>query len=176
MNKAKIIGVALLCVTLVLSMTALTGCGAKQVKEDETTAKPGMTEEERRLREQQEKELIYAQRAEVFQTEMIHFAFDRYDIRTQDYPVLENKAGFLREYPNIYIVIEGHCDNRGTEEYNYALGDRRAKSAKKFLVGLGVDRGRLSTVSYGEERPLPYATGNNEHDWALNRRCEFKIQ
>ena len=84
-----------------------------------------------------------------------------------------SKADFLRENPDIYITIEGHCDERGTNEYNLALGDRRAESAKSFLVDMGIEAYRISTVSYGEERPL--CNESDEECWSKNRRDQFVI-
>jgi peptidoglycan-associated lipoprotein len=86
---------------------------------------------------------------------------------------LKKKAEFLKTYPDVYITIEGNCDDRGTAEYNLALGERRAESAKSFLVDLGVEAYRISTVSYGEERPV--CTENDEACWSKNRRDDFVI-
>lgn len=107
----------------------------------------------------------------VFQ--MIHFDFDKYDIRPDARPILENIAAYLGENPGVNISIEGHTDERGTEEYNMALGERRALSARAYLVNLGIDGSRLHTISFGEEVPLD--PRSNEVAWALNRRCEFRI-
>jgi peptidoglycan-associated lipoprotein len=101
----------------------------------------------------------------------IHFDFDRYGIRTDAAKVLEDNAVFLSANPGVRIRIEGHCDERGTTEYNLALGERRAKSAFQYLMDLGVDPNRMSVVSYGEEVPLD--SRHNEEAWALNRRAEF---
>lgn len=103
----------------------------------------------------------------------IHFAFDSYELSHEAKEILKKKAEILLKYPNIKIVIEGHCDERGTDEYNLALGERRAKAAYDYLILLGVEADRLSIVSYGEEKPLD--SGHNEEAWAKNRRDEFKI-
>jgi peptidoglycan-associated lipoprotein len=87
--------------------------------------------------------------------------------------VLREKAGFLKDNPNVRTRIEGNCDERGTNEYNLALGERRAESAKNFLLSLGISPDRIETISYGEERPL--AAGHNEDSWAQNRRDDFVI-
>ncbi len=87
--------------------------------------------------------------------------------------VLQRKADVLRDHPDVRLTIEGHCDERGSIEYNQALGLRRAESAKRYLVSLGLDAARFQTVSFGEERPLVAASG--EAAWAQNRRDEFRI-
>jgi len=101
----------------------------------------------------------------------IHFDFDKYNIKPEWVPTMKANAEWLQKNPNVKIVIEGHCDERGTSEYNIGLGDRRAKSAKAYLVNLGVDGNRISTISYGEERPV--CTAHNESCWWQNRRAEF---
>jgi peptidoglycan-associated lipoprotein len=113
---------------------------------------------------------------EIFESSLlkdIHFDFDRYDIRPEDTKILKESAALLMKYPTVKIQIEGHCDERGTNEYNLALGERRCNSAKKYLTSLGVPESRLSTISYGEERPLD--PGHNEEAWARNRRAHFVI-
>ncbi|WP_419788029.1 peptidoglycan-associated lipoprotein Pal [Pseudodesulfovibrio sp.] len=104
----------------------------------------------------------------------IHFDFDSYELSSEARSVLALKANILRQYPSVRVVIEGHCDERGTEEYNLALGERRARAAYEHLVILGVAPERMSIVSFGEERPVNPA--HNETAWAENRRDEFKVQ
>ncbi|MGX7896968.1 peptidoglycan-associated lipoprotein Pal [Tsuneonella sp. HG222] len=99
----------------------------------------------------------------------IFFDTDRFDIDGQDATALRQQAQYLLQYPQINATIEGHCDERGTRDYNLALGERRANSAKNYLVSLGVPANRLSTISYGKERPL--AMGSDENAWAQNRRA-----
>ena len=106
-----------------------------------------------------------------FESELVHFEFDKSTLTPEATEVLERKAGFMLAYPDITVVIEGHCDDRGTNEYNLALGDRRAASAKAFLVDMGVDAARMTTISYGEERP--FNPGHTERAWAENRRVHF---
>ncbi len=109
----------------------------------------------------------------VFQNEDIHFEFDSIILSPQAQEILRKKGQWLRENPTVAVTIEGHCDNRGTNEYNLALGDRRAYSAKMFLIDLGIEESRLQTLSFGEERPLdPMET---EEAWAKNRRAHFVI-
>ena len=103
----------------------------------------------------------------------IYFDFDEYDIRPGDAGILKANAALLMKQPTLKIQIEGHCDERGTIEYNLALGERRANSAKKYLVSLGMSPDRISTISYGEEKPLD--PGHNEEAWAKNRRGHFII-
>jgi peptidoglycan-associated lipoprotein len=113
---------------------------------------------------------------EVFESALlkpIFFDFDKYDIRPGDAEILKANADILKKFPSVKIQIEGHCDERGTEEYNLALGERRANSTKKYLVSLGITEDRLSTISYGEEKPLDPA--HNEEAWAKNRRAHFVI-
>lgn len=103
----------------------------------------------------------------------IHFDFDRYDIRPKEAEILKEDATVLQKLPNAKIQVEGHCDERGTNEYNLALGERRANSAKNYLVSLGIPAGRISTISYGKERPLD--SGHTEEAWAANRRAHIII-
>jgi peptidoglycan-associated lipoprotein len=168
-------------------------CGKKEIRSE-----PVMTEEEARrkaeeearrrdmekqaaVREEslteeglrEEKEKIRFER-DMFENEDILFEFDSAKLSDEAQNILRRKAEWLRQNPRAQVIIEGHCDERGTTEYNLALGDRRAFSAKSFLVDLGINESRLTTVSYGEERPLdPSAT---EEAWAKNRRDHFVIK
>lgn len=110
---------------------------------------------------------------ELFLYEDIYFEFDKSDLLAESQEVLRVKADFLKDNPDVLVIIEGHCDERGTNEYNLALGDRRASSAKAFLVNLGIAGSRLTSVSYGEERPAD--PGHDEEAWAKNRRAHFSI-
>lgn len=105
--------------------------------------------------------------------EDIHFDFDKAVLKDKAIAKLTRYAVALLQYPDAKVLIEGHCDERGTTEYNLALGERRALSAKKYLIKAGVDGSRISTVSYGEERPLD--PGHNEEAWAKNRRDHFVV-
>lgn len=100
---------------------------------------------------------------------VIYFDTDRFNIDSADAAALQTQAQYLAQYRQVSITIEGHADERGTREYNLALGERRANAAKNYLVGLGVDTGRIATVSYGKERPV--ALGSDEASWARNRRA-----
>jgi peptidoglycan-associated lipoprotein len=97
----------------------------------------------------------------------VFFAFDRSDISAEARETLTRQADWLRRYPNVTVTIEGHCDERGTREYNLALGERRAQAAKNVLVALGIPTSRITTISYGKERPI--VVGSNEEAWAQNR-------
>ena len=99
----------------------------------------------------------------------IFFDTDRFNVDTADQATLQSQAQWLARYPNKRIVIEGHCDERGTRDYNLALGERRANAAKNYLASLGVDASRIQTVSHGKEKPA--AEGSNEQAWAINRRA-----
>jgi len=109
-----------------------------------------------------------------FMYEDIYFEFDKATLLPMALDILKKKAEHLYNNPGITIVIEGHCDERGTNEYNLALGDRRAESAKSFLVDLGILPSRLTTVSYGEERPVD--PNHNREAWAKNRRAHFVVE
>ncbi|MGB3805718.1 MAG: peptidoglycan-associated lipoprotein Pal [Erythrobacter sp.] len=100
---------------------------------------------------------------------VVYFDTDRYDIDSTDAAALQRQAQYFSQYPQVTFTIEGHTDERGTREYNLALGERRANSAKNYLVGLGVSSDRIRTVSYGKERPV--ATGSNPQAWQQNRRA-----
>ena len=102
-------------------------------------------------------------------SDTIHFATDQYDIDPEARTILDSQAQWLAKYPNVRITVEGHCDERGTREYNLALGDRRANAAKNYLAAHGVDPSRINTISYGKERPI--ALGSDEAAWAQNRRA-----
>lgn len=103
----------------------------------------------------------------------IHFDFDKYDIREDAKPILKAVADYLIKNNNHKILIEGHCDERGTNEYNLALGDKRARAAKEYLISLGVSSNRIDVISYGEEKPL--CSEHTEECWAKNRRAHFII-
>jgi len=109
-----------------------------------------------------------------FLNENVYFAFDDATLDYQAQELLKQKAMWLRDYPDANVVIEGHTDERGTNAYNLALGERRAESAKTFLVNLGISAARMTTISYGEEKPVDM--GQNEEGWAKNRRAAFVLE
>ncbi len=104
----------------------------------------------------------------------IHFNFDKYNVRSEDAPLMQQNASWLKANPNVNVIVEGNTDERGTNEYNMALGERRAKAGKDYLVNLGIDANRVSTVSFGEERPVN--PGHDETAWFQNRRDDFAVR
>lgn len=185
---------ALLGMSLLLTLS-ITSCAKRAVRGVEPTMPPtreelrqpavereplpgrrGMIEEEA-LREEGAPAAGYTGDWETqtasFENEDIHFDFDRAVLREDAKEILRKKSAWLLDNLSIGILIEGHCDERGTTEYNLALGERRAASAKSYLISRGVDINRITTISYGEERPLD--PGRNEEAWAKNRRAHFVI-
>jgi peptidoglycan-associated lipoprotein len=162
---------------------------ARLEAERERAAKEAREKEAAKIREEEakkaqekefEKSLVAKKEpgieGEIFESRLlkdIHFDFDKYDIRPGDAEVLKENAALLSKYRTAKVQIEGHCDERGTIEYNLALGERRANSTKKYLHSLGVSSDRISTISYGKERPLD--SGHNEEAWAKNRRAHTII-
>jgi peptidoglycan-associated lipoprotein len=184
-KKSLVITILILCIGLIMI-----GCPKKTVVKEEPSVKK---EEAARLeaeraakekgaatKEQFEKSLVAEKtpgiQGQVFESSMfkdIHFNFDKYDVRPEDAAILKENAALLKRFPNVKIQIEGHCDERGTVEYNLALGERRANKTKDFLVSLGIPADRISTISYGKERPLD--PGHDEGAWAKNRRAHTII-
>jgi len=162
---------------------------APEVAKEEKAAVPAAKEEKmeeakiERLKELEEAKKLEAaideekawmeRRAAKFEAEAMYFDFDKSFIRLEYRPVLQEKAAFLKDYPDMRVRIEGNCDERGTNEYNLALGDRRGSSAKNFLISLGIAADRIETISYGEERPR--GLGHNEASWSQNRRDDFVL-
>jgi len=148
----------------------------QQQAEEEAAIKVSEAEqeemEEERLQEEARRKMMAAQNR--FVNEDTHFEFDSSNLLSEAQEILRWKAAWLQKNPNVQVTIEGHCDERGTNEYNLALGDRRANSAKAYLMDLGIYGSRLNTISYGEERPADY--GSNEEAWAKNRRAHFTIE
>ena len=147
-----------------------------KIREEEAKKK----EEEAKKAREFEKGLVAKKQpgieGEIFESKLlkdIHFDFDKYDIRPGDTEILKENGTLLKKYPKVKIQIEGHCDERGSVEYNLALGERRANSTKKYLTSLGISPDRISIISYGEERPAD--PGHNEEAWAKNRRAHTII-
>ena len=191
MRKSIGILIIIICLGLIL-----TGCSQKTVVKEEPSLKKSeelvaerdrvekearerelvkMKEEEARKAREFEKSLVAKKEpgiaGEIYESKLlkdIRFDYDKYDIRPGDAEVLKENAAVLKRYPTVKIQIEGHCDERGTNEYNLALGERRSNSTKKYLTSLGISLDRVSTISYGEERPLD--SSSNEEAWAKNRR------
>ncbi len=160
----------------VMTIFLFSGCAEKEVKPETKPEAAAPTKPESKIDEEalkaRERELL-AKAEEAPQLQDIYFDFDKYNIRDDAKVVLEKNAAWLKKNTGMKIQVEGHCDERGTNEYNLALGDRRAKSTRDYLVSLGVDPKRISTISFGEERPLD--PGHNEEAWAKNRRAHFVI-
>lgn len=115
-----------------------------------------------------------AERAAAKGLERIHFDFDQYVLTATSKSTLVSNAGLLRAAPAIKVLIEGHCDERGSDEYNLALGEKRALATKDYLISLGVAADRMSIISYGEEMPIDSA--HTKEAWAKNRRANFKVK
>lgn len=158
---------------------------ARRKAEAEAAARKAAEEEARRKAEAEaaaeaarkaaeaEKQAAFKKAAEAALKD-INFEFDKSAIREADKAKLQVVADFLKAFPQAKLQIEGHCDERGTVEYNLALGERRAHAAQAYLTTLGVAEGRLTTISFGKERPK--VQGSNEQSWLANRRAEFKLQ
>ena len=135
-------------------------------------------EEAERLRRQQEADSLAAlsrsaEEVRNMLATMIHFDLDKSNIRSDDMGALDQKVAILQANPDLRIRVGGHCDERGSDEYNLALGNRRAQAAKQYLVSHGIDASRIETQSWGEERPL--VDGHDESAWSQNRRAEFEV-
>ena len=148
---------------------------AMKAKEAAEKEKQEQMAKQRAMQEEKLKEEARMKQAamDAFVNDDIHFDFDSSTLTPEAQEILKKKAQWLQDNPEKTTTIEGHCDERGTNAYNLALGDRRAASAKAFMVDLGISASRLTTISYGEERPMD--PGHNEAAWAKNRRCHFTI-
>lgn len=144
------------------------------MSEEDLIAERAMVAEEQARQAEALRQAEMAEMAEAaFVNEDVHFAFDSFFIDAEAERILEQKASWLQGNANASVQIEGHCDERGTSAYNLALGERRANAVQHYLTVLGVDPGRLSTISYGEEQPLD--PGHDEAAWSRNRRAHFVI-
>ncbi len=153
---------SLLCV-LLASLALVTGCGSKTIGNEGEGNDPngGSTPEQ------------IAHASQVISEGIVYFDFDKFDIRPEYSEMLRQKSDLLKAHSSIRIRIEGHTDERGTEEYNLALGGRRASAAYDYLQRLGVNPSQMETISYGKQRPR--MTGSGEEVWGKNRRDEFVI-
>ena len=190
---------SMLLVLVCLVTTALIACGKKKVATTTPQPKPSADSlavaekarhdsiEDAEHRAHEEADRVARQRTadslaalgrsgeavRMMLTTMIHFDYDKSNLRGDDVPVLDQKVKILQSNSDARIRVSGHCDERGSDEYNLALGNRRASSAKQYLVSHGITSGRIETTSYGKERPIDPA--HNEQAWAMNRRDEFEI-
>jgi len=176
------------CVVMVIGMLFLVGCAPKTV---ETIQQPTTSITERSLSDQDsmgrrgitEEELAQAERERLLREQQqskdgsfakdIYFEYDSYTIKQSELPKIDAVGNYLKQNRGVNIVAEGHCDERGTIDYNFALGQKRAEAAKAYLVKMGIDGGRIKTISFGKE--VPVDTGHSEDSWARNRRVHFKI-
>ena len=182
MKRQKIL-MKLFLVVIICAFVLPAGCAKKAAMKGETAVEkeaavekqaPAEAAPAKPPEEQKGNEAAMAQAdKEASEFADIHFAFDRSDLRPDEREILRMHAKWLKAHPEFVVRIEGNCDERGTVEYNMALGQRRAASAMKYLVDLGVAKNRLSTISYGKERPLD--PGHNEQAWAKNRRDHFSV-
>lgn len=191
MKRTWTIKLAFVCV--LLSMMLVVSCGKKQVETDpaageetvettdaaDDTATDDVTIDDSAMAADEDTQTsddadAVAMGRDDFENVDIYFAYDSSAIMDSEISKLDAKVEWLNANPDATIKIEGHCDERGTTEYNLALGDRRAERAKSFLVNSGVDASRISTISYGEEQPV--ALGHNEDAWSKNRRSHFIIE
>ncbi len=154
---------------------AFVGCGGGQQKVEPETQpvvepEPQETTPEPQPETQPEPEVVPVKDSDFG---IVYFDFDKYNLVDSAKRALEMNADVMKKNASVMVLIEGHCDERGTVEYNLALGEKRAKSSADYLKNLGVAPGRIETISYGEERPA--MQGSNEGAWAKNRRCEFRV-
>ena len=197
MMKRKWIVLAM--VLIIPAMLFSVSCAKKSVSSDpavtdtgEDAARQAELEKQQEMERQKqlEEERLAAERADQLKTEAeeremmmaknrflndnIYFAFDESTLDYQAQELMKQKAVWMQDNPDAIVVVEGHCDERGTNAYNLALGERRAESVKMFLVNLGISDARLTTISYGEEKPVDM--GHNEEAWAKNRRATFLLE
>jgi peptidoglycan-associated lipoprotein len=181
---------AVYCLVFAMTLFFAVGCGKQQVQVDEGMRTPDAAQRQAQdprgaaISPGDEESLDTPRFAEMAAPALsegrthapmqpIYFDYDSSSIREDQRARIERNAAFLKDNPHVIVRIEGNCDNRGTNEYNMALGERRAMSAKNYLINLGIEEKRIVQVSYGEEKPL--ATGDNERAWAQNRRDDFVI-
>jgi len=146
----------------------------KEAVKESIEQKQAKLHEEARLREEAKQREAARAAAESSVFRDVRFDYDKYTIREDARPALDTTADYLKKNDAINIVVEGHCDDRGTNEYNLALGEKRAKAARDYLSSLGVQSSRMSVVTYGEEKPL--CTEQDENCWQKNRRAHFTVQ
>ena len=174
----KVLALLLVGLAAAVFALSLSGCGSKEEVMEDITIEDEVIEEIDRIVDGDipvtpvPEDTIYIDaQGKVFSD--IHFEYDQFHVLDRDISTLEGVAAWMKENPEARVLIEGHCDERGTNEYNMALGEQRALAARRYLVGLGIDSGRLNTVSYGEERPA--ALGGTENAWSQNRRGHFAV-
>jgi peptidoglycan-associated lipoprotein len=199
MMRIKQTGVGLLIILFFISGFFLFSCSKKTVKSEPVVSKPPTVSEdeaekakkrvrvkeqeaadqaqalrEKALREEEARRLKEASDKANFESDDIHFEFDQYILSDSAREKLNKKAQWLKSYPTAKTTIEGYCDERGSAEYNLALGQRRADAAAQYLISLGINANRISTVSFGKENPID--PGHDEAAWAKNRRAHFVLK
>jgi len=174
--------VTLALVTTLPAMLLMTSCAQKttvqsqsvQTTQAEVAEGPTLEEKSDEVFEIPDETVAAPEANETeFVSENIRFAFDSFQLSAQSRRILNSNVEYLNTNPRITVTVEGYCDERGTDAYNLALGERRAKSVKDFLVNMGVEADRLNTVSYGEERPIAF--DHEEASWAKNRRVQLVL-
>jgi peptidoglycan-associated lipoprotein len=181
-RNLKIAGIVLL--VLSLSFVFMAGCAKKEVVKEETlmakeekAAEAQAAEKEALSKEQEEAQAALEARERLLQEaaafEDVYFDFDKYDLKPEARETIREHADWLLNNADFQVILEGHCDERGTREYNLALGERRSESVRDYLLNLGIDTERLTTISYGEELPLDPT--HTEEAWAKNRRVHFVV-
>ena len=188
MSKKKLALILCLVLTLVVFSPACKKKGAKATPDEETQQQVQTPEpEEPDTTPREEVEQFKAPEPEVRQIDetaaainqrgelkTVYFGYDKDDLTEAARATLRQNANWLKANPQWNVILEGHCDERGTIEYNLALGQRRANAVRSYLASLGVEAARVRTVSYGEERPVDH--GHNEAAWAKNRRADSKVE
>jgi peptidoglycan-associated lipoprotein len=195
--KAKQNGFLVLIMFFLVSSLFLFSCGKKEVKNEGVVSKPpAVTDDEaekakkrvrikeqdptdqglreKALKEEEARRLKEAAEKARFESEDIYFEFDQYILSDTAKKNLNKKAQWLKDYPSAKALIEGHCDERGSAEYNLALGQKRADAALQYMISLGINASRISSISFGKEKPLDPA--HIEAAWAKNRRAHFVLK
>jgi peptidoglycan-associated lipoprotein len=167
MTKTRVALLALLAFVLALAV----GCGSARKTTRNTDAGAQTDQTSGDQGDTTTPPIEEPDRVSTYELNPVHFDFDRADIRAGDREILTRHGEYLTDNPSVRVTIEGHCDERGTVEYNLALGERRARAARDFLESYGVSGSRMETISYGKERPAD--PGHDESAWARNRRAEF---
>ena len=172
-NKILIL---LMCVFMAFTFACKHKAPVAPVEPEKTVAEAKIERESQQPQEAQpldEQTLYDSKGLELISKELkdVFYDYDKYDVREDQTANLQANADFLKKWPKVRILIEGHCDERGTSEYNMALGSKRANAAKDYIVSLGVDASRVETISFGKEKP--FATGHDEDSWWQNRRAHF---
>lgn len=170
LKRLTLIQMLRMLMVLVVALSFLTACKSGDKKAGAIPAAGEMAAEDTMEEEQPQEE---GAAAPVVDLQRIHFDYDSYNIRGDAAEILTQTAQYLTSNPDVWIQVEGHCDERGSAEYNLALGEKRANASKDFLINLGVESKRISIISYGEEKALEY--GSNEQAWSMNRRAEFVV-